>query len=687
VPWLAALGLAACAAAAVAQAPPPGVPALDPAGRVRWTARPDSLPAWARGLALPPRSAADSLAMWERASARPHLAAWALDRIAAHRLAAGDTARADSCWARALEAPSPWAWPALRGRVAIAEARGDRAFADALLEQADRAGWPDAERAAWLATRVRLRAALGDTAQAIAFALQALRAYPSSAAAPSALERLAAMLRARGDTLAAADERAAAEVDVLRGDRAGAARRLRRALPRLAPAERRAATLRLAEILRGARRLTEALAATRDAYAAAPDSGGRAAALLERARVHRDAGRVDSALAGFARAAAATSDPALRDAAYWEAGREAEDEDRWEVAAERFALGAANRGRRAREAGFRAGLAQLAAGRPDSASAWWAADTSDAARFWWGIAQRALGRGAAGDSALRRVALRPGYAFHRAAARDSLGLRAAPRPVAAAGCAPDSACGALALARDLAALGADDEVALVLSRWNARDPRLPGATPDALPPAARLEAARLAHAAGRIGQGVTFVDAAARALEAAGSDSAAAAAWAWAFPPAFESLFVAPRDTAVAAIEPALLFAIAHQESRFDPRARSRSNALGLMQLKRSTAGDVARWVGDPRPTEAALFDPARNVRYGARYLRHLLGRFDGHVAVALSAYNAGPGSLPPRWRDLIARGGEALFAEIASNPDAQDYTRKILGFRRAYRELRPTAR
>jgi soluble lytic murein transglycosylase-like protein len=70
-----------------------------------------------------------------------------------------------------------------------------------------------------------------------------------------------------------------------------------------------------------------------------------------------------------------------------------------------------------------------------------------------------------------------------------------------------------------------------------------------------------------------------------------------------------------------------------------------------------------------------------------LIQRFDGHVAVALSAYNAGASTVPPFWRDLIARGGEALFCEIASNADAQDYARRILGYRQAYRELRPRIR
>jgi len=57
---------------------------------------------------------------------------------------------------------------------------------------------------------------------------------------------------------------------------------------------------------------------------------------------------------------------------------------------------------------------------------------------------------------------------------------------------------------------------------------------------------------------------------------------------------------------------------------------------------------------------------------------------VALAAYNAGPGSIRADWRALIARGGEALYCELASNADSQDYARRIAGFRQAYRELAP---
>jgi soluble lytic murein transglycosylase-like protein len=64
--------------------------------------------------------------------------------------------------------------------------------------------------------------------------------------------------------------------------------------------------------------------------------------------------------------------------------------------------------------------------------------------------------------------------------------------------------------------------------------------------------------------------------------------------------------------------------------------------------------------------------------------RFENVTPVALTAYNAGPGRVRADWRLLIDRGGWALYCEMAANADTQDYVRRILGYRQAYRDLKP---
>ena len=78
-----------------------------------------------------------------------------------------------------------------------------------------------------------------------------------------------------------------------------------------------------------------------------------------------------------------------------------------------------------------------------------------------------------------------------------------------------------------------------------------------------------------------------------------------------------------------LLRAVAQQESGFRSCAVSRKGAMGLMQLMPATAQELG--VHDP-------FDPAESLSSGARLLKQLLDRFGGDTALALGAYNAGPG-------------------------------------------------
>lgn len=99
-------------------------------------------------------------------------------------------------------------------------------------------------------------------------------------------------------------------------------------------------------------------------------------------------------------------------------------------------------------------------------------------------------------------------------------------------------------------------------------------------------------------------------------------------------------------LDPYTVAGLIRQESVFDPRARSRANALGLMQLLPSTGQLVARKQGVGKITNEQLYNPQLNIKLGTAYLAEMLNKF-GKIEYAAAAYNGGPGRVD-KWLNTL---------------------------------------
>lgn len=123
------------------------------------------------------------------------------------------------------------------------------------------------------------------------------------------------------------------------------------------------------------------------------------------------------------------------------------------------------------------------------------------------------------------------------------------------------------------------------------------------------------------------------------------------------------KEAKARSLEKWLVLGLIKQESAFNVRAQSTSNAYGLMQMIPPTAREIAEDLG-VRGLEVPrdLYGPPLNVRMGTWYLSKMVRKHQGHVPLALASYNAGPGRID-RW--LRSRPSLAGLASLrSSQPD-----------------------
>jgi len=141
------------------------------------------------------------------------------------------------------------------------------------------------------------------------------------------------------------------------------------------------------------------------------------------------------------------------------------------------------------------------------------------------------------------------------------------------------------------------------------------------------------------------------------------------FPTPFRNAVLA--RTKEIGLDPAYVYGLIRQESRFIMDARSGAGASGLMQVMPATARWTAQKIGLKDFKREHIYDRDTNLKIGTAYLKLALDSFEGSLPLAAAAYNAGP-SRPRRWRNGPVLDA-AIWAENVPFNETRDYVKKVL--------------
>ncbi|NOU14792.1 MAG: transglycosylase SLT domain-containing protein [Methylococcaceae bacterium] len=133
-------------------------------------------------------------------------------------------------------------------------------------------------------------------------------------------------------------------------------------------------------------------------------------------------------------------------------------------------------------------------------------------------------------------------------------------------------------------------------------------------------------------------------------------------------------------LQPALVFGLMRQESMLDKNAQSAVGARGLMQIMPKTGQQIARELSEKWLSDAGLYTVDTNIKYGTYYFKQLLNRFNGHIALAIAAYNAGPNNVG-KWLPLDKSIPADVWMETIPFKETRKYVASVLSYTMIYQQ------
>ncbi len=133
-------------------------------------------------------------------------------------------------------------------------------------------------------------------------------------------------------------------------------------------------------------------------------------------------------------------------------------------------------------------------------------------------------------------------------------------------------------------------------------------------------------------------------------------------------------------LNPIILYGLIRRESAFNEKAYSPTGARGLMQIMPRTGKYIARHLNERWRGNNSLYNPVTNIKYGSYYYQKLLTQFNGHYAIALAAYNAGPQRVK-RWLPETETLPADIWIETIPYKETREYVINVLAYALIYQQ------